>query len=53
MVLVTLDHRPARISQAPVQSLLLHYGDECDQRRDQKARVHESGRGDDLPRWIP
>jgi len=50
-VSATLDHRPARIPQVPVQPLLSQHGNECSEQGDQKAGVHESSGGDDLARW--
>jgi hypothetical protein len=50
-VSATLDHRPARIPQVPVQPLLPQHRDECGQQRDQETRIHQAGRGDDLARW--
>jgi hypothetical protein len=47
-VSATLDHRPARIPQVPVEPLLAQHRDECGEQRDQETRVHESSDGDDL-----
>jgi hypothetical protein len=44
----TLDRRPARIPQVPVQPLLPQHGDECGEQRDHETRVHETGDDDDL-----
>ena len=51
-VSATLNHRPARIPQVPVQPLLSQHGDECREQGDQEARIHEPSHGDDLARWI-
>ena len=50
-VSATLDHRPARITQVPVQPLLAQHGGECSEQGQQKARVHQTGDSDDLARW--
>ena len=49
-VATTLDHRPARMPQVPVQPLLAQHGDECSQHGDHKTRIHETGNDDDLAR---
>ena len=51
-VATTLDHRPARIPQVPVQPLLAQHRDECSEQGNQKARVHDTRDGNDLARWI-
>jgi len=51
-VSTTLDHRPARIAQVPVQPLLPQHRDECGQQGHQKTRVHETGDDDNLARWV-
>jgi len=51
-VSTTLDHRPARIPQVPVQPLLPQHGNKCGEQGDQKTRIHEGGGGDDLARWV-
>ena len=49
-VAATLDHRPARVPQVPIQPLLAQHGDERGEHGDQKTRVHETGDGNDLAR---
>ena len=47
-VSATLDHRPARMPQVPVEPLLAQHRDERGEQRDQETRVHEPSDGDDL-----
>jgi hypothetical protein len=47
-VTATLDHRPTRIPQVPVQPLFPQHRDECSKQRDQEACVHKPSDGDDL-----
>jgi len=49
-VSATLDHRSTRIAQVSVQPLFAQHGDERGEKGDRKARVHETGDGDDLAR---
>ena len=49
-VSATLDHRPARIPEVPVEPLLAQHCDECSEQRDQETCVHQSGDSDDLTR---
>jgi len=51
-VSASLDHRPARILQVSIQPLLAQHGDERGKHGDYETRVHETGHGDDLTRWI-
>ena len=47
-VSATLDHRPTRMSQVPVEPLFAQHRDERGKQRDQETRVHQSSDGDDL-----
>jgi hypothetical protein len=47
-VSATLDHRPARMPQVPVEPLFAQHCDERGEQRDQETRVHQSGDRDDL-----
>jgi len=47
-VSATLDHRPSRVPQVPVEPLFTQHRDECGEQGNQKTRVHESSDGDDL-----
>jgi len=51
-VTTTLDHRPARIPQVPVEPLLSQHGNECGEQGDQEAGVHEPSDGGDLARRV-
>ena len=50
-VSATLDHRPPRIPQVPVQPLLPQHRDEHRQQRDLETRIQQARHRDDLARW--
>ena len=51
-VAAALDHRATRIAQVSIQPLLPQHGDECGEKGDQKACIHEAGGSNDLARRI-